>query len=330
MKSTKAILSFVVTAGLQATLLVACGGEGAIDASLVAPERREAKLTVSPALDVSSLIDPTLADRIVIEDITISLAEARLLGANPGIPAGGYPLMQDDRILVNTPGVNAGIELPFPPQFLEDDDLAVFLRIDTNADLDGASVIVRARLYSAPVNGSLSSLQADESGATDPDGEPSKTGATDPDGEPSYQGNCGATDPDGEPSKTHCTSSRGLESADGLSSVPFELRDTEAANLVASLNRHSELGVVVGIPAARWFTPEAIAALDDALALESAPETTTDKQEARPESDVVVIRAKAERMTQAQSNSDKIDPNAQDDYFVSNDPRTHGGTVRRE
>lgn len=333
MKTTKPILRVLATFGLGAVLLSACGGSESYRAELVAPQKREAKLTISPALDVSALLDPSLADRIVIDEITVNFAEVRLLGADPRIPAGGFPLTTTGRVLTSAPEVDDDLELPFPEQFLEDDDLAVFLRLDRSAALQGASVVVRARLFSSPVEGSLSSLVADETGATDPDGEPSKDpskgGATDPDGEPSYQGRCGATDPDGEPSKDgRCQLRQAL--GDAQRSVPFELRDAEPTNLVAGLGRHSELSVVVGIPAARWFSAEAVAALDQALVKQDGPESEApgDLGQTETESEVIVLKAQAE--AEAVMGGERFDPNSDDDYFIANGNRSERGTVRRD
>lgn len=335
MKTTKPILRVLGTIGLGAALLSACGGNDALQAELNAPQKREAKLTLSPALDVTALFDASLADRIVIEEISVNFAEVRLLGADPRIPAGGFPLTTTGRVLSSNLEIEDDLRLPFPEQFLEDDDLAVFLRLDRSAELDGASVVVRARLFAAPVEGSVSSLLADETGATDPDGEPSKdpskTGATDPDGEPSYQERCGATDPDGEPSKEGRCQLRQAISGEPQRSVAFELRDAETANLVAGLGRHSDLGVVVGIPAARWFTPESVAALDRALVEQEAPAPNQTGELAPSESEAEVIVLKAKADPNAMSNDgERFDPTSDDDYSIANGERSARGTVRRD
>ena len=79
---------------LTSFTVLACGTESApsITADLAAPATREAKITLNAALDVS-VFDQALLDRFVIEDIQLNVADVRLLGADPRIPAGGLVLL---------------------------------------------------------------------------------------------------------------------------------------------------------------------------------------------------------------------------------------------
>src|SRR5687767_9603746 len=98
MNSTRAGVGAALAAMMAAA---ACGTENspAVSARLEVPEMRDARITVTPAFDVSSLYDGSIADRIVIEEITINLADARLLAADPRIPRGGLDLMRSERIV---------------------------------------------------------------------------------------------------------------------------------------------------------------------------------------------------------------------------------------
>ena len=127
---------------------------------------QENRVALTPALDVGALTNSALADRIVIDEIYVSVAEIRLLGGNPQIPAGGLRLASGGQVLSND---QAGFgHFPFPSSFLSD-DLAVFVRIGRSTELRGASVVVKARLYEdAPVAHKLS-LTADDDEAPNPD-----------------------------------------------------------------------------------------------------------------------------------------------------------------
>lgn len=266
----------------------ACGAEqrATIDAELVAPEAREAKITLTPALEVSD-VEQTLLDRIVIEDIHLNLSDVRLLAADPRIPVGGLPLLEESRI-VESSNQGGGIELPFPHLFVDDPDLAVYVRVDTSPRLDDAAVVVRARLYQDVVRGGATSLSIATKAATDPDGDPADdpegiVGATDPDGDPAIPPECnGATDPDGDPARGRCK--HGLVQRGALQPfVMIELRDDHPADLVATLSDDVTRDVVVGIPAARWLTPEV---LDE---IEAAFEAPADDD--RPTASTVEARA---------------------------------------
>src|SRR5688572_5992404 len=102
--------------GSMALLAAACGGiDGRdIDARLETPTVRESKIALRPALDVSSLYDPAIADRIVLEEIDLNISDVRLLGADPRVPAGGVALLSKATVLEAYDGAAPGLELPFP------------------------------------------------------------------------------------------------------------------------------------------------------------------------------------------------------------------------
>lgn len=317
-----------VVLALPLGLAAGCGGEARdpVAAELVAPEAREAKVTLTPALEVS--FDEAIADRMVIEDIRLNLGDVRLLGADPRIPVGGLPLLETSRV-VEAFGDRAGLDLPFPSRFLDDEDLAVYLRIDRTEQLEGAAVIVRARLYkeSAP-SAEAQSLIADTHGATDPDGDPAcdhedPVGATDPDGDPALPPeDCdGATDPDGDPALPGSHRSGLVLRGEYQPYVTVELRDDHSADLVASLSDPSATDVVVGIPASRWFTPELIAHLD--AALEARVRADLERgEEVRDARETIVIR------TSRHENRAAVEGRA-DDYFLSDAENLERLTVRR-
>jgi hypothetical protein len=140
-------------------------------------------MTLAPALDVSSIVDPSLLDRIVIEEVVVNVDDVRLLGADPRLPTGGLRLLAGQRQLSTIEESE-----PFPlPAGLGLDDLALFVHLQPTVELDGASVVVRARLYSNARDAAIHSFRG-LSEEPDPDGSP----ATDPSEEP---------DPDGSPAK---------------------------------------------------------------------------------------------------------------------------------
>ena len=308
----------------------ACGTEPTdIDVSLEAPTHAEARVSISAALEVSDLLDSGLADRIVIEDITVNLAEVRLLAADPRIPPGGYSLLSKAALLEFYGPEDSKLELPFPEQFLSQDDLAVYIRIAPSAALESASIIISGRFYQSPIAGGQSELKATGSrtGASDPDGDPvmpdDERTARDNDADQRASGaatdgpgDC-ASDPDGDP--VDCGQHALVGNGSSEESVAFELRTSDIADLVATLGTDSALNVVVGIPASRWFTDEVIESLDRAVEAENSPiQRTNDKV---TDDDVIVVDS-AERAA-----TDKMqDP--RDDYFVT-DREIDDLTVRR-
>ncbi len=206
---------WALAAGLA--VVAACGGgaDPSVRASLEAPTPRAARVALTPALDVSGLIDPALADRIVIEEIQVGLSDLRLLGSNPAIPSGGHPLVVGSRTLSSVD--EAANVFPFPASML-DDDLAVYARIDRAPMLGGASVVVRARLYDRPVHAQAQRLTSDE--APNPDGEPA---APNPDGEPAApnpDGEPAAPNPDGEPAAPNPDGEPAAPNPDGEPAAP--------------------------------------------------------------------------------------------------------------
>ena len=355
----KAVYTCVVTTLLGAT--TACGGRESFPGLEVeAPARREARLTLTPAVEVSNLFDPALIERVVIDEIAVNLSQVRLLGSDPRIPAGGFSLLASDHLVSADTADVAALALPFPEYFLQQDDLAVYLRMDPTPALAEASIVIRARLFSEPVEGGASFLRA-ESGATDPDGDPArcrKTGATDPDGDPAR--GRGATDPDGDPARGRGATDpdgdpargRGATDPDGdparpqlelqrqmmvrrgavNTSVPFELREHDAVDLLAQLDRHSRLDVVVGIPAARWFTPEVVRRLEVALSEVRHESTALPGSEPMRErrAPIVIDSRSLERTDRAVQRMGQGEPEASHGYFLADGEDVERLTVRRE
>jgi len=307
------------TVALTSLTALACGTEQgpSITAELSAPASREAKITLNAALDVS-MFDETLVDRFVIEDIQLNVADVRLLGTDPRIPAGGLVLLGDEQ-LMRAGGIEAGLEIPFPTQFADDDDLAVYLRIDRSPILGDASVVVRARLYEERVAGGAAALSAEVS-ATDPDGDPAvdPASATDPDGDPATpKCNSGdATDPDGDPA-IDCRRDALVQRGTSQDYVVVELRDERPADLVTSLARSGASDVVVGIPAARWLTPEVVAAMEAALEKPAELGQSTAHE-------TLVINSREATAGRTAMGTDRAD-----DYFLSDGQTSDSLTIRR-
>ncbi len=320
--------AFFIVAPMVWTMASACGGEALapIAAELVAPEARQSTITLTPALEVSAF-DEGLLQRIVIEDIHLNLGDVRLLGADPSIPAGGLGLLEQD-VIVEAMGDDTSIDLPFPSQFLDDEDLAVYVRIDRSPNLDGASVVVRARLYKNSIKGGATSLLAETTSATDPDGDPAKessdgrTEATDPDGDPAHPTSChDLTDPDSNPTQPACRKDSLVQRGEFQPYVTVELRDNRAADLVATLTNANGTDVVVGIPVSRWLTREVLEALDAQI----EDNTELGRSGSDPRDTIVVQTHDALRDPSRGQVADC--PN--DDYFLSDDKNLERLTVRR-
>jgi hypothetical protein len=289
-------------------LIAACGTEPpAVDVTLEAPAKTDARVSISAALDVSELIDDGIADRLVIENITVNLAEVRLLAAHPGIPPGGLSLLENDALLEFYGHEDSRLDLPFPDDYLTRDDLAVYLRIDVSDELEGSSIIIDGKLYAQPLQGSKKPLTADD--------------AEDEEEADSMGPNLGSLDPDPDPVRPLCSldpdpdpvmcGKKALTARE--ESVSFELRASDVADLVAGLDPNGDLSVVVGIPASRWFTDEVIADLAAALEANETPGDAPDDG-ADPRDTIIVEAEHDERMGQ---DGDKIEDSG-DDYFVDN------------
>lgn len=313
--------------------VAACGApteEPRVSASLETRGEREARINVTPALDISALYDARIADRLEIDEIVIGLADARLLGADPRIPAGGFGLLDAPQLVEAFGGDEAGLELPFPEHFLTEQELAVYVRIDRSVALEGSSVVVRGRIYANPSGAGVSSLIAggEDDGEGGEGGEESKVakktspGTTlDPDGEPAYCAPTPATlDPDGEPAR--CKSHGLVAGGRSGKSVPIELRGGDVADLVAGLDASSTLDVIIGIPADRWLTPETMEAIDHQLSDE--PERGDGVTEDRSRNDPFVVKARSDRTEAGRQRMEN------GEYFLSDDPSLGRLKVRRE
>lgn len=318
-----------------ALLFAACAPEGpSIEGRLKAPERPDARISLTPAVDLSALIEPELAERMVLDEITVNLVDARLLGAHPAIPSAGLKLLLEP-LLVRHSGSQAPMELPFPEEFL-DDSLAVYLRLEPSEALQRASVVVRGRLFetawdAASHKSTLASdpnapqpdgdpAHGDDKGAPQPDGDPAllgrSPGAPQPDGDPARpcapqpDGDPAAPQPDGDPAKCLGTKRSGLTGGSGAPYVTFELRGDDTVDLLVGFDERSQLDVVLGIPARRWFTSEAIVQLETAL--DDAASDPTDAEEVKSgERRPVVVKN--------ESMSDESMPSEGNDEYSLND-----------
>jgi hypothetical protein len=172
----------------------------AYEARLEVPSARTARVTITPALDLSGVEDEDLARNLVVQQVAIHLADARLLGTDPRIPPGGYPLLDQPRIVYAEGNGEVGIELPFPEEFVGQDDLAVYLRTEPSDDLNQAAVLVVAEIPDEDGQALT--------GVVDPDGDPAQpetsqyVAVVDPDGDPAQPGDpAGVVDPDGDPAQ---------------------------------------------------------------------------------------------------------------------------------
>lgn len=331
--------------------VVGCGGTGqAFDAELRAPELRQSRVTLTPALDVSSLaVDASWADRLVIDEITVNVADLRLLGADPRVPSGGLKLTESDQIVSTLADASA---FPFPAALLED-DLAVYVRLAPHTLLGSASVIIRARLFSHAVGTGIQKLSSgDPSGPTapDPEGDPS-TKMPDPEGDPSRPADDRVIDPEGDPSKSggmndkdlcaqdpegdpsHCKSSRFLKKRLALGDsnnpyVPVELRGIDAVDLVVDLAKSSRLNVVVGIPAARWLDAPTVKALESALA---SPPVDQNDAKGKAERNTVIVQAHQEsgQISGSGGSSDRMNKEEGDDYRLLEGEGLDPSSLRR-
>jgi hypothetical protein len=331
MISKARLILFAFTGAVAA----ACGAaEAPVNARIQVEEPREARVALSPALDVRSILDPALADRIVIDSIQVNLSDARLLGTDPSIPTAGLRLIDHDRVLENIGDGTPGAEFPFPENLL-DDTLAIYLRLGSTAELQGASVVVRARLFELPVETATHPLREQ---APDPDGDPAMDGdkAPDPDGDPAMGGGDEAPDPDGDPAmkedpkrcapdpdgdpamKERCRiTRRSLERQ--VPSIPFELRGSDEVDLVVGFDDDSHLNVVLGIPAGRWFTTEVIQQLEKALDVASDAPVDAEGVTSSERKTVIVASSSGSKMSDVKQEGEEDDYSLLDENEI--DPR---------
>lgn len=279
---------------LLPALSMACGAEGPdLDANIQTRSARasDALVGLVPVLDFTEVFDAAVAERVVIDEVVLHVSDLRLLGLDPRIPTGGLRLVDGSRIVSLTREMQGEVGFSFP-EHLQREDLAVYLHISPSPELEGSSVVVRGRFYAraAPDEGDrrtqslLVSTPAGES-AVDPDGEPaspSGKGAVDPDGEPASPSGEGAVDPDGEPAD--CAPDQvcqGLLAEDTSEYVSFELRGDDTIELQTGFDSAEALEVVLGIPAARWFTPEAVATMESALQAPATVQVGSEEVEER-------------------------------------------------
>jgi hypothetical protein len=323
----------LITGLLLTTLSVACGGPDSdltAEIQTTADQSAEALVGLVPLLDFSEVVDASMAERVLVDEIILNVSDLRLLGLDPSLPTGGLRLIDGSQLVYLSRETQDEISFAFP-EHLEREDLAVYLNISPSAELGGASVIVRGRLYATtppvPEEGRTRAFLAgsDEGeGAVDPDGEPATRdgeGAVDPDGEPASRDGEGAVDPDGEPAD--CAPDQrcqGLSAAEAATYVAFELQGEQNVELQVGFGPNEALEVVLGIPAARWFTPDAVAAMNDALLLlsgDTAGKVTNEESVNTPGPGPVVLRD--DRMGQIganQSGSSSNDRLPEGDYSL--------------
>ncbi len=274
----------------------ACGGEGA-DGRLSVAERR---LSLVPALDVTALPELGANERdtrarLVIDEVVAGVADVRVRG---GDETAGLSLLRAAR-LVSSRAAGSGLVLPAEAAR---EALAIQVRLERTALLDGASVVVRGRLFAGPLPVMQKlSVQSEE---PDPDGEPADPSRSkalpgkrgkprggldllepapmaadeadpaaadeadepDPDGEPAAPKAMGGSDcepdPDGEPAGP-CAGRALLRSS--ASYVAFELHGSDAVDLLVDARDAAAIEVVVGVPAEQWLTPIILRQLQDEL-----------------------------------------------------------------
>ncbi len=194
--------------------LTACGSDNRADvgAGLELAPQRAARIALKPALDLSQLIDGNLASRLVIDRITINVEDARLLSADPSMPTGGFGLIEAPALIDTLGQERPEFYLPFPENFLGQDDLAVYMRIVGSPQLEGASVEIEARLFGTSNHAQTASLNAAESGSRaarlstpDPDVDPARPNIITPDPDVDPARPIFTPDPDVDPARPDFT-----------------------------------------------------------------------------------------------------------------------------
>lgn len=328
----------LLVAGLAA-LAAACDTGPEIGGAIDTPSVREAKITLTPSFDLSRVLDPDLAERIVIEEITINIGDARLLGPDPRIPTGGLALVDDERLLNHYVG-EGSLDFEVPEELLSD-DLAIYVRMQPTPDLDGAAVVIRGLLLSPDealrsamkkANGLSVATEAGDGEAVDPDGDPAKPKggngeAVDPDGDPATPKRGEAVDPDGDPADPACpegTLCSGLVSVPFADAVSFELRGLEPADLVLDFTAGADLDAILNIPAGKWLTPEAVERLERALFASLSQAHNESIDDGDEETIVIEERTDAKQAMERQTHGEE---RCDDDYSLigedgSFDPRS--------
>lgn len=259
----------------------ACGGPEDMAGVLrgeITPTSRKARVTITPALDLRGLAESEWASDLAVDRVAVHLTEVRLLGDDPRIPAGGLALLQAPQVVYADGDGQFGLELPFPPEFMNEEGLAVYIRTGPSAELDGAAVRVEgvfsSRTFALSASGadgqvidpdgepvSPSGEVIDPDGepvspsgeVIDPDGEPVSSGGEviDPDGEPvASEGE--VIDPDGEP--VQCDGGVCAQQGQGLTAGQrVVLLDRQGTELVVAFDSRSHFDVVFGIRAAPWL-----------------------------------------------------------------------------
>ncbi len=328
MRSIQMMTKTAMGVATAALVLAACGAEApATQGRLRTPETGHTRMTLAPALDVSSIVDPALLERLVIDEVVVNVQDVRLLGADPRLPTGGLRLLAGQR-QVSTLGDAESFPLPAG---LSTDDLALFVRLQPSPELGGASVIVRARLYATARDARMQTLlerqepdpegspamdpyaepdpegspaKTDPTKEPDPEGSPAKTDPTkepDPEGSPARGGGQKAgnrdcePDPEGSPAIRRCKAYR-QSAVTTAEYVPFELRGSDMADLLVGLAAEHPFDVVLGVPAARWLTPDAIVQLETELS-ERVEDVEEIPGDARDETVVVSSKGKGRDMT---------------------------------
>ncbi len=222
------------------TALAACGGPSDPDASATEDlGRRSETLVVRPVLEYAGLDDSADLAALHIGRVSLNLAEVRLLGTDPRIPAEGVPVLNEDRVLRGTAEDPPTLEIALPEALLHDPDLAVFIRLGPSPKLDGASVEIRGRY-----EGERLSAVAALAESTDLDDDPRNRTGDDED--------CA----EGPDESAQCARAAAREIARAVTSgadVTIELRDDAVVDLVTTLDEAGDLEVAIGVPLERWL-----------------------------------------------------------------------------
>ncbi|MEM6367202.1 MAG: hypothetical protein AAF851_02775 [Myxococcota bacterium] len=341
---------------LIAPALVACGADQVdyVGARIELPEQREARVSVTPAVDLSGVVDDALADGLLIEQVVINLADARLLGADPSLPPGGLPLLDGPRLVYAEGDGVVGLELPFPAKFLGQEDLAVYLRTAPSDKLDGAAVKVVASLTTGgaaltgtgmidpegdPAYDDMIDPEGDPAheGMIDPEGDPAREGMIDPEGDPAREGMIdpegdpareGMIDPEGDPAREGETRQKG-QSLSSVQTTQLVLLDRIGTEIVVSFQSKSRFNVIFGIRADAWLNDMAEASRD-----KPAPGPDVEGRSAESarvvviESDAAALGAEVEEQLHAVEESEESETTHGDAYYGGDDIPVEDSVIR--